>query len=100
MTDDIEEKLRLLTTAREKLQADLAETATVLDAVEDKIQDFKRRQQARMFEDVRLDNELFRQQQSTKFSSLSTQRPMPVPLPEEQAADIQPPTQQDTGTEG
>jgi hypothetical protein len=63
MNDDIEEKLRLLTAARERLQADLAETASVLDAVEDKIQDFKRRQKARMHEDVRLDNELLRQQQ-------------------------------------
>jgi hypothetical protein len=63
MNDDIEEKLRLLTAAREKLQSDLAETASVLDAVEDKIQDFKRRQKARMHEDVRLDNELLRQQQ-------------------------------------
>jgi hypothetical protein len=82
MNDDFEEKLRLLTAAREKLQADLAETATVLDAVENKIQDFKRRQEARMFEDVRLDNDLLKQQQDK-----ATDRAQAIDRAEKQKVD-------------
>src|ERR1700722_2289763 len=58
MTDDIDDKLEKQKQARQKLQAQLSETSAALGEIEDRIENWNARQEARMKADDRLDNKL------------------------------------------
>lgn len=58
--DDIEQQLDELMHKREKIERQIRASQDVLSAVDKKIEDFKRRQEARLSSDERVDDEVVR----------------------------------------
>jgi hypothetical protein len=58
MTDDIEQRLRDMDSARTNMQARLDETSAALDAISEKIDTLNARQETRMRSDERISNKV------------------------------------------